>query len=69
MKCLQKIFNKIKKKMHIKTSQDLVYQQKKNSYHLSMPNMQYVNDKNLEEIQVNQLLLMAMNDPNTNKNQ
>jgi hypothetical protein len=33
----------------IRTNQDLVYRQKKNPYHLSMPNRQCVYDKNQEE--------------------
>jgi hypothetical protein len=52
--------------MYIRTNQDLVCRQKKNFYHLSMPNMQYVHDRIQEEKQVNQSILMAMNDRNTN---
>ncbi len=63
-KKIKRIFNRRKKRNNkkIKTNQDLVYRQKKNSYHLSMPNTQYVHDKNQEEKQANQLILMAMND-------
>jgi hypothetical protein len=51
----------------VRTNQDLVYQQMRNFDHLSMPNKQYVNDKNQVEKLMIQQELMAMYDLYTNK--
>jgi hypothetical protein len=53
----------------VRTNQDLVYQQMRNSDHLSMPNKQYVNDKNQVEKLMIQQESMAMYDLYTNKKQ
>ncbi len=49
-------------KSFLRTNQVLEYQQRKNFYHLSMPNRQYEYDKTQEEKPVNRLVSMAMND-------